>query len=310
MAKISAAQLEELQRQLQTLQATVASRDEALSKERSERERLVSEFDARMYDKDRAMEAEMLVKFAELARMEERMKRREAEHEEELRRISSAIGTATPNVPVAPLVSDASSVTQTAPVAPSAPVDTGATLTAPVTPAARVEPSTQCASVVSPTPVAPAAAPPSPATTTTAMYGLKIPIYKSGGDAESFINRFEQYCRTQHVEDARKANLILTAVDDVTFTVLNRELTEEEKGDYNKVKLHLLKRFDVVKEKGQRRLILRQAKRKPGQDLSSFYTDLLGLAEKAYPGERSGVVDEAIIDQLSDVRMKKLGCIC
>ena len=39
MAKISAEQLEELQKQLRSLQATVASREEALSKERSERER-------------------------------------------------------------------------------------------------------------------------------------------------------------------------------------------------------------------------------------------------------------------------------
>jgi hypothetical protein len=79
----------------------------------------------------------------------------------------------------------------------------------------------------------------------------------------------------------------LSAVDDVTFTVLNRELTETEKNNYVTIKCHLLKRFDVLKEKGQRRLILRQSKRKPGQDLNEFYTDLLGLAEKAYPGETS-----------------------
>lgn len=131
----------------------------------------------------------------------------------------------------------------------------------------------------------------------TANYGLKIPTYKSGGDIENFVARFEQYCRTQNIEESRQANLILSAVDDVTFTVLNRELTETEKNNYVIIKCHLLKRFDVLKEKGQRRLILRQSKRKPGQDLNEFYTDLLGLAEKAYPGETSHVVDEAILDQ-------------
>ena len=58
----------------------------------------------------------------------------------------------------------------------------------------------------------------------------------------------------------------------------------------------------MLKEKGQRRLQLRQAKRRIGQDLQSFYTDILSLAAKAYPGphtaEQAQIADDAIMDQL------------
>jgi hypothetical protein len=128
-------------------------------------------------------------------------------------------------------------------------------------------------------------------------FGLKMPTYISGNDIETFLHRFEHYCATQNVQDKRKANLLLSALDDVTFIVVNRELGEEEKKNYGVVKKHLAQRFDILKEKGQRRLILRQAKRKLNQTLAAFYTELLGLAEKAYPGENSHVIDEAIMDQ-------------
>ena len=135
-----------------------------------------------------------------------------------------------------------------------------------------------------------------------ASYRLKMPMYKTGNDIETFINRFEQFCQVQTVSHAQKANLVLSALDDTTFTVVNRELTDTERNNYNTVKEHLLKRFDILKEKGQRRLLLRQARRKPGQDLQSFYTEILTLAAKAYPGphtaEQALITDEAIMDQL------------
>ena len=132
---------------------------------------------------------------------------------------------------------------------------------------------------------------------TSNSFGLKIPTYKMGTDIEIFISRFEQYCKTYGVDELRKANLVLNALDETAFTVVNRELTDNEKENYNTIKEHLVKRFDVVKEKGQRRLILRQARRKAGQDLQAFYTDLLGLAAKAFPSDNGVVMDEAIMDQ-------------
>ena len=129
-------------------------------------------------------------------------------------------------------------------------------------------------------------------------YGVKLPTYKSPGDIETFISRFEQYCITQNVEEIRKANLLLTALDDATFTVVKRELTDDERKNYNTIKKHLEKRFDLLKDAGQKRLIFRQARREHGQTIEEFYTQLLGMAAKAFPGESSQAVDRMILDQL------------
>ena len=91
-------------------------------------------------------------------------------------------------------------------------------------------------------------------------YGIKVPKYKSLGDIETFVNRFEQFCLTHNVDEAKKANLFLCAVDDASFTVINRELKEEEKKDYSTTKNHLLKRFGIYQESGQQGILFRQTK--------------------------------------------------
>lgn len=81
-----------------------------------------------------------------------------------------------------------------------------------------------------------------------------------------------------------------------------RELTENERDNYLKLKDCLLKRFDTVQEQRQRRLFLRQTRRKPGQYLQIFYTELLDLVAKAYLDphtmEQTQIIDDAITDQL------------
>ena len=96
----------------------------------------------------------------------------------------------------------------------------------------------------------------------------------------------------------RKTNLLLMALDEATFTVVKRQLTDAERADYDTVKKHLLKRFDLLKDAGQKRLIFRQARREYGQTIKEFYTVLLGMAAKAFPGESSATVDRMILDQL------------
>ena len=108
--------------------------------------------------------------------------------------------------------------------------------------------------------------------TTSTIYGVKLQKYKPPMDMETFVNRFEQYCLTQKIEVQDKANLIIHALDDATFTVIQRELTNAERMNYDTVKLHLLKRFDIHKELGQKRLLFRQAKREASQTLEEFYT--------------------------------------
>ena len=133
--------------------------------------------------------------------------------------------------------------------------------------------------------------------TTSTIYGVKLQKYKPPMDMETFVNRFEQYCLTQKIEIQDKANLIIHALDDATFTVIQRELTNAERMNYDTVKLHLLKRFDIHKKLGQKRLLFRQAKREASQTLEEFYTHLLGLAAKAFPDESADTVDRMITDQ-------------
>ena len=50
-------------------------------------------------------------------------------------------------------------------------------------------------------------------------------------------------------------------------------------------KEHLFRRFDLVKERGQKRLIFRQARKAARQTFEVCYTQLLRLAVKALPKE-------------------------
>ena len=136
----------------------------------------------------------------------------------------------------------------------------------------------------------------------SATYKLKMPTYKTGDNMEMFIIHYEYFCKTQYIAKDKKAIFLLHALDEITFAVVIRELTENKRDNYLELKEYLLKRFDTVQEQGQRRLLFRQARRKPGQDLQAFYTELLDLAAKAYSGphttEQVQIIDDAIKDQL------------
>ena len=134
--------------------------------------------------------------------------------------------------------------------------------------------------------------------TMSTIYGVKLQKFKPTNDMETFVNRFEQYCLTQKIELIDKANLIIYALDDATFTVIQRELVDIERMNYDTVKQNLLKRFDVHKEIGQKRLLFRQAKHEATQTLEEFYSHLLGLAAKTFPDESAETIDHMITDQL------------
>ena len=118
-----------------------------------------------------------------------------------------------------------------------------------------------------------------------ATYKLKMPTYKTGDDIEIFIYRYENFCKVQNIANDQKAIFLQNALDEITFTIIIRELTANERSNYLKLKEHLLQRFDtMLGDKRQTRLLLRQARRKSDQDIQEFYTDLMNLAAKAYPG--------------------------
>ena len=136
-----------------------------------------------------------------------------------------------------------------------------------------------------------------------ATYKLKMPTYKTGDDIEIFIYRYENFCKAQNIANDQKAIFLQNALDEITFTIIIRELTANERSNYLKLKEHLLQRFDtMLDDKRQTRLLLRQARRKSDQDIQEFYTDLMNLAAKAYPSphnaEQAQLIDEIIVDQL------------
>ena len=98
----------------------------------------------------------------------------------------------------------------------------------------------------------------------------------------------------QKIENSDKTNLFIHALDDLTFIVIQRELTYVEQTKYDTVKAYLLKRFDIHKKIGLKQLLLRQTKRERTQTLKEFYTHLLGLAAKAFPEEKVDTVDRLI----------------
>ena len=58
-----------------------------------------------------------------------------------------------------------------------------------------------------------------------------------------------------------------------------------------------MKRLNVHQTTGHKRLLFRQAKRESNQSLEEFYTNLLGLAAKAFCDESSVTIDRMITDQ-------------
>ena len=134
-------------------------------------------------------------------------------------------------------------------------------------------------------------------TSLNAQFGLKIPKYKSPGDIEIFVNRFDEYCLHQNINNNLKANLMLQALDDKTFNIIMRELNENERQNYYTVKTFLLKRLNAHQTTGHKRLLFRQMKCESNQSLEEFYTNLLGLAAKAFCDETPATIDRMIIDQ-------------
>ena len=80
-------------------------------------------------------------------------------------------------------------------------------------------------------------------------------------DVESFLSRYECYCKMEHMDDTEKAGHLILALDPKVYSIIDRELTMEEKNNYDTLKRHLIKRFDIFKEAGLRRVLFSQLKR-------------------------------------------------
>jgi predicted aspartyl protease len=143
--------------------------------------------------------------------------------------------------------------------------------------------------------------------------GLKIPTYTHNGDIQLFLERMEIYFRAAGTRDTQKANLVLSALDDLS---LNAVLKQKQVGlnteSYEALKAFLEKRF-VSPETGctarlNFRVVTQQANEKP----EDFYTKLLGIAKEAYPTMTAETINELVLHKFCDgiadptVRLKLL----
>jgi hypothetical protein len=121
--------------------------------------------------------------------------------------------------------------------------------------------------------------------------------FKMGDDIESFISRFEWSCMMDHVTDAEKAGNLLLSLDPKIFAIVDRELDANEKLNYDTLKRHLLKRFDIYKEAGLRRVLFTTLKREVGETHEDYYSRLLEVGNKAFTEENALTIDRMIRDQ-------------
>ena len=105
--------------------------------------------------------------------------------------------------------------------------------------------------------------------------GLKLKNFKGGKDVKIFLDRFVNFCSGTGVPELRASNVLLNALDDTTFHVVNKELPVEKKANVQELMRYMKDRFQPSREQGQLRLLFRQCKQSPTQDLKSYYTELL-----------------------------------
>jgi hypothetical protein len=125
----------------------------------------------------------------------------------------------------------------------------------------------------------------------------RLPTFKMEDDVESFLSRYECYCKMEHMDDTEKAGHLILALDPKVYSIIDRELTIEEKNNYDTLKRHLIKRFDIYKEAGLRRVLFTQLKREIGETQEDYYSRLLEAGNKAFTEESGATIDRMIRDQ-------------
>jgi hypothetical protein len=125
----------------------------------------------------------------------------------------------------------------------------------------------------------------------------RLLTFKMEDDVESFLSRYECYCKMEHMGDTEKAGHLILALDPKVYSIIDRELTLQEKDDYDTLKRHLIKRFDIFKDARLRRVLFTQLKREIGETQEDYYSRLLEADKKAFTDESGATIDRMIRDQ-------------
>ena len=98
------------------------------------------------------------------------------------------------------------------------------------------------------------------------------------------MSRFESYCRTAKVTEELKCDVLLAAMDDDAFTVVNSlGLSEEVLKDYGQLTAALKRRFAPTTSPFELRFHLRRRRQKDGETLDAYAEALARQAIKPFP---------------------------
>ena len=106
--------------------------------------------------------------------------------------------------------------------------------------------------------------------------------YLSGADFALWLQRFELYITEADIAAEKKANELVSLLDDEPFRIANQLGLIGER-DFDKVKDALLKQFAPEGNVLEWQMLLNQRLQKPGEKLADFAGDLCRMSDKAYP---------------------------
>ena len=105
--------------------------------------------------------------------------------------------------------------------------------------------------------------------------------YLSGADFTLWLQRFELYVTEAGIATEKKANKLISLLDDEPFRIAN-QLGLIGEGDFKKVKEALQKQFGPAGNVLEWQIFLNQRLQKPGDKFAEFAGDLHRLSDKAY----------------------------
>ena len=72
---------------------------------------------------------------------------------------------------------------------------------------------------------------------------MKLQNYKTGGDIEVFLDRFEVYCNGVNMHESKNSSCLFHSLDKVTFRIITKELPQAYKCDDEVIKQYMKNKF-------------------------------------------------------------------
>ena len=130
-----------------------------------------------------------------------------------------------------------------------------------------------------------------------------LPVYKSGGDLDLYLRRFEAYARAVHCPENERSNLLISLLDDKALTGISRAMANNPRLPYPELTNHLRRAEGYTQNREKYITDLRSRKRLRGEGIWEYHLDLYRSAERAYPDNeamKTGSLRESFIANIND----------